>query len=66
MRRFKLVQGDGKPYGITKENFEKLTKKEKPYVMMGADGETRNFGICPACDNPIQLKIGRASCRERV
>ena len=24
MRRFKLVQGDGKPYGITKENFEKL------------------------------------------
>ncbi len=55
MRRFKLVQGDGKPYGITKENFEKLTKKEKPYVMMGADGETRNFGICPACDNPIQL-----------
>ena len=55
MRRFKLVQGGGKPYGITKENFEKLTKKEKPYVMMGADGETRNFGICPACDNPIQL-----------
>lgn len=55
MRRFKLVQGDGKPYEITKENFEELTKKEKPYVMMGADGQTRNFGICSACDNPIQL-----------
>ena len=26
MRRFKLVQGGGKPYGITKENFEKLKR----------------------------------------
>lgn len=55
MRRFKLVQGNEKPYEITKRNFEELTGEKEPYVTTGADGQTRYFGICPACDNPIQL-----------
>jgi len=55
MRRFKLVPGNGKPYDITKKNFEELTKKEKPYMVTGKDGKKRYFGICPACDNPVQL-----------
>lgn len=55
MRRFKIAQGNAEPYEITKEDFEKYTRKMKPYVMVGKDGQTRYFGICPACDNPIQL-----------
>ena len=55
MHKFKLKQGNEKPYDITIENFEKLTGQEKPYVETGADGIKRYFGICPACDNPIQL-----------
>lgn len=55
MHRFKLKQGNEKPYDITKKNFEELTKKEEPYVITGKDKQTRYFGICPACDNPIQL-----------
>ena len=55
MHRFKLKQGNEKSYEITKENFEQMTGRRKPYVETGADGITRYFGICPACDNPIQL-----------
>lgn len=55
MHRFKLSQGNGKLYDITKRNFEELTNKKKPYMLTGKDGQTRCFGICPACDNPIQL-----------
>lgn len=55
MKRFKLTQGLAKPYEITRQNFEQLTGGEAPYVEKGKDGETRAFGICPACDNPIQL-----------
>lgn len=55
MRRFKLVQGNVKPYDITRNNFKRFTGKKEPYVAWGSDGKKRCFGICPACDNPIQL-----------
>lgn len=55
MKRFKLKQGNAKPYDISKQNFEMLTHGKEPYVEKGKDGHMRQFGICPACDNPVQL-----------
>lgn len=55
MRRFKLKPGLTETYEITKENFEVLTNGRKIFREKGKDGKTREFGICPACDNPIQL-----------
>ena len=40
---------------INVENFEQLTRKRKPYHEVGKDGIPRDFGVCPACNNPIQL-----------
>ena len=55
MRKFKLRTGVSNPYEINAENFEKLTLKQDPYHKEGKDGVPRDFGVCPACDNPIQL-----------
>lgn len=55
MKRFKLKPGLSETYEITKENFEVLTKGKDEYNETGKDGKPREFGICPACDNPIQL-----------
>ena len=55
MRKFKLRTGVSNPYEINVENFEKLTLKQEPYHKVGKDGVPRDFGVCPACDNPIQL-----------
>ena len=55
MRKFKLHTGVSNPYEINVENFEKLTLKQEPYHKVGKDGVPRDFGVCPACDNPIQL-----------
>lgn len=55
MRKFKLRTGVSNPYEINAENFEKLTLKQEPYHKVGKDGVPRDFGVCPACDNPIQL-----------
>lgn len=55
MKRFKLRKGDIDVYDISKQNFERLTQGRSPYVAVGKDGQTRHFGVCPACENPIQL-----------
>lgn len=55
MRRFKLKQGNASVYEINKENFERLTERKEPYLVWGDDNQKRCFGVCPACDNPVQL-----------
>lgn len=56
MRKFKLKKESVMLYEITtKEDFEKITNGQYPYVVIGNDGNKRAFGICPACDNPIQI-----------
>lgn len=55
MIRFKLKQGMNPPYEITRNNFEKFTLNAYPYNQVGKDHKLRNFAVCPACDNPIQL-----------
>ena len=56
MKRFKIRTGKCEPHDITRENFERYTRKEKgKYVQIGKDLEQRCFAVCPACDNPIQL-----------
>lgn len=55
MKKFKISTGISTPYEINVENYEKLTRKRSPYHKVGKDGVPRDFGVCPACDNPIQL-----------
>lgn len=63
MKRFKLHQGKYPSYEITRKNFEDMTGKDYPYQQTGKDEITRYFGVCPSCDNPIQL-IGLYSKEE--
>ena len=58
MRRFKLHTGKAKVYDLTKEIYLSETKKDAHYSITGKDGYKRNFAVCPACDNPIQI-LGR-------
>lgn len=54
---FKLYAGRQPVYRITLENVEHLLKGKRPWFQQGHErGGPRIFGICPACDNPIQLK----------
>ena len=55
MKKFKIYTGLSTPCEINVENFEQLTRKRKPYHEVGKDGIPRDFGVCPACNNPIQL-----------
>lgn len=55
MRRFKLRKGNSQVYDITADTYESLTSNQPPYVQTGKDENKRYFGICPACDNPIQI-----------
>lgn len=55
MRRFKLHTGKAKVYDLTKEIYLSETKKDAHYSITGKDGCKRNFAVCPACDNPIQI-----------
>ena len=55
MRRFKLHTGEYPVYELTKENYLAKTKKDRRYSSVGKDQCKRNFAVCPACDNPIQI-----------
>lgn len=55
MRRFKLHTGEYPVYELTKENYLTKTKKDKRYSAVGKDQCKRDFAVCPACDNPIQI-----------
>lgn len=56
MKKFKLRPGlHEEIYEISRSKFEELTRNHEPYTMIEKDGEKKNFAVCPACDNPIQL-----------
>ena len=56
MKRFKLKKGEAAVYPVTsKEAFEQLTGRERPYVVKDKAGNQKAFGLCPACENPVQL-----------
>ena len=56
MKNFKLKKGISTVYPITNEkDFYDLTGGRRPYMETGKDGKKRAFGICPGCDNPIQI-----------
>lgn len=40
---------------LTKENFEKDTRRQPPWYQKNTVGEEIHFAACPACDNPIQI-----------
>ena len=42
-------------YELAKENYLTKTKKDKRYSAVGKDQCKRDFAVCPACDNPIQI-----------
>lgn len=53
MKRFKLITGE--VCNIEREAFEEKTRNAPPYVQSGKDRKVRQFALCPACNNPIQL-----------
>ena len=56
MKRFKLKKGEAAVYPVTsKKAFEQLTGRERPYVVKDKAGNQKAFGLCPACENPVQL-----------
>ena len=56
MKRFKLKKGEAAVYPVTsKEAFEQLTGRERPYIVKDKAGNQQAFGLCPACENPVQL-----------
>lgn len=55
MRSFKLRTGNNKAYLINKNEFELKTGQKQPYYTVDEKGIKRQFAVCPACDNPIQI-----------
>jgi hypothetical protein len=54
---FKIEAGQRPAYAITKDNVEELLGRRAPWFRQGKYREDdRHFGVCPYCDNPIQLK----------
>jgi hypothetical protein len=51
MRTYKIRPGAYPEKEITSDNFEKDTRKKKPYYI----NEDVQYAICPRCDNPIQI-----------
>lgn len=54
MDSFKTKVGFSKVYRITPANYEKQTKKRRPYVLE-REGRDSYYAVCPECDNPIQI-----------
>lgn len=54
MDSFKTKVGFSKVYRITPANYEKQTKKRRPYVLERG-GMDSYYAVCPECDNPIQI-----------
>ncbi|MHA6973678.1 hypothetical protein [Levilactobacillus brevis] len=51
---FKAKTGSAPVYEISKENYERCSKRRTKYVNRPGEKEAY-YGVCPACDNPIQL-----------
>lgn len=49
------MQGNNEVYDLTKENYLDATMGDGRYHVYGKDKIPRDFAICPACDNPIQI-----------
>lgn len=50
---FKILN-EKKIYTISRENFEKVTKKKFPYCQ-NINSKMSYFAICPECNNPINF-----------
>lgn len=58
MNVYKLYPRDKGRYParkIEKDQFESDTKKRCPWYQDDSQGETGQYAVCPACDNPIQI-----------
>lgn len=54
---FKLYPADTNAYSIDKVTFERITRNSKPWYVEGAKRATvQRYGVCPWCDNPVQLR----------
>lgn len=51
---FKAKTGSAPVYEISRENYERYSKRGTKYVNRPGEKEAY-YGVCPACDNPIQL-----------
>lgn len=45
----------GKAYGLSVNEFEKLTSHEYPYYKKRKDKKLALYAICPECGNPLQI-----------
>ena len=56
MRYYKKFQDKNCPKRmVSRINFENDDMKEERWHRIGTDGKIRNFAICSACNNPVQL-----------
>lgn len=55
MKRFKVIQQSNEIFEISRDEYEKQTQNSRKHTVRGKDGELRNFAVCPACNNPIQI-----------
>lgn len=55
MKVYKLAANATTVRDIDRQTFETDTRKAEPWYQPGDDGKFRQFAVCPACDNPIQI-----------
>lgn len=55
MNVFKVKVGDYNSFEINKKNFEEQTNKLEPYYNEEENKNPRCYGVCPVCENPIQI-----------
>lgn len=54
---FKLRAAATEEYPVKLDTFEDLTQNRSPWFQLDMkSGKVRRFGVCPHCDNPVQLK----------
>lgn len=51
-------------YEISEQNFSLYTENKPPFEKVQSDGETKYYGICPSCLNPVRLN-GLYKCTKR-
>jgi len=53
---FKLRPADFEEHPVDLDVFEQITRSTRPWYVMGAGvSAPRRYGVCPWCDNPVQL-----------
>lgn len=54
---FKLRAKDTEEHPVNLDTFVELTQSRAPWFQLDMkSGRVRRFGVCPHCDNPVQLK----------